>query len=280
MPTIPYKRVREAEGITREVYEVIMKTYGVREPHGVYMLMGHTPDFLKASWGRSIMLYGRDTKFTLKEKHMVTLAVSATNNCEYCTRIHTERLRQLGTTFEELIETMMVVDLTNGYDKFVIGTQADTDSPTLPFPETQKAGSSARETLEQIRKAYDAGEPDVVFSLMGYLPRYLKASWQRSKLCFKEDGRLGLKLKHAIAFAVAATNSCDYYVRVHAGRLRELGLTDEELTELLLIVDLTCGYNRYVQGLQADLESSPFGEDAAANKATSCTEQRGPSCCG
>lgn len=280
MSTIPYKRVGEAEGKTKAVYEEIMRTYGVDEPHGVYQLMGHTAEFLAASWRRSSMLYGRDTKFTIKEKHIVTLAISATNNCEYCTRIHIARLKELGMTDEELIEVMMVMDLTNGYDKFVIGTQADTDTPTIPFMCDSEVKATTREALGEIRKACDGREPDVVYQLMGYVPGYLKASWERSKLCFKEEGKLGLKMKHAIAFGVAATNSCDYYVGVHAARLKELGTTDEELVELLLIVDLTCGYNRYVQGLQADTDVKPFGAHAEANKAPSCIGNRPPSCCG
>ena len=52
-----------------------------------------------------------------------------------------------------------------------------------------------------------------------------------------------------IAFCVAATNSNDHFVKAYTKRLKELDLTDEELVELLLVIDLTNGYNRYVQGL-------------------------------
>jgi AhpD family alkylhydroperoxidase len=280
MPTIPYKTFSEAEGLTKEVYEEIMRTYGTPEPDQIYQLMGHTPEFFAASWRRSSMLYGRDTKFTLKEKHIVTLAISATNNCEYCTRKHIVRMKELGITDEELIEVMMVMDLTNGYDKFVIGTQADTDNPTIPPLSERKAEASTKDIYGDIRESYGRREPDMVYQFMGYVPGYLKASWERSRLCFQEEGKLGLKMKHAIAFGVAATNSCDYYVGVHAARLKELGTTDEELVELMLIVDLTCGYNRYVQGLQADTEVKPFGPNAEANRATACFSSKAPSCCG
>jgi AhpD family alkylhydroperoxidase len=91
MATIPYKRVDEAEGLTREIYENIMRTYGSDAPHGIYQLMGHTPEFLAASWPRSRHLYGNDSNFSLRDKHILTLGISAINNCEYCVRIHTDR---------------------------------------------------------------------------------------------------------------------------------------------------------------------------------------------
>ena len=197
-----------------------------------------------------------------------TLGISATNNCEYCVRIHTDRLVGLGMTKEELIELMMVVDVVNGYDKFAEGTRAG-DDLTIPYLSEDEADEAATEVFGEIRKAYGNKEPEVIYRLMGYKPEYLKASWERSKLCFQEEGKLGLKLKHMAALCVAATNSNDYFAEIHTERLKELGMTDAELVEVLLVIDLVCGYNRYVQGLQVGIEVEPFGADAEANKAAS-----------
>ena len=121
MPTISCVHRSEADEATRKVYEDIIRTYGLEEPREIYLLMGHTPEYLAASWSRSHYIYGMDTKFTVKEKHALTLAISATNNCEYCVRSHTTRLRQLGLTDEALVELLMTVDAVNGYDKFAEG---------------------------------------------------------------------------------------------------------------------------------------------------------------
>jgi hypothetical protein len=51
--------------------------------------------------------------------------------------------------------------------------------------------------------------------------------------------------------------------------LKVMDMSDPELVELLLVIDLTCGYNRYVQGLQANLETKPFGENTEASQAQS-----------
>ena len=131
--------------------------------------MGHTPEYLAASWTRSRYLYGMDTKFTVKEKHALTLAISATNNCEYCVRSHTTRLRQLGLTNEALAELLMTVDTTNGYDKFAEGTRAGDDT-TIPCLSEGAADAVAGGVYGEIKKAYGNKEPEVIYRLMGYKP--------------------------------------------------------------------------------------------------------------
>ncbi len=67
---------------------------------------------------------------------------------------------------------------------------------------------------------------------------------------FQDQGVLGHRVKAMLALAVSATNGTDYYIQRHSNQLAKFGFSQEELVELLLIIDLTCGYNRYVQGLQ------------------------------
>jgi len=264
MQTIEPYRAETAEGLAREVYEDIQRTYGIKAPHVIYQLMGHTPEFLSASWRRSRHLYGtapNDTdvslsRFSLKDKHLVTLGVSATNNCEYCVRIHTFRLQQLGMTEEEQVELMAVVAATNGLDKLAEGTRVG-DRAVLP--EATPAADTAA-VLAEVRQAAGNHEPDELFALLAHRPELLDAIWQLAKRCFHDEGVLGLRTKHMVALAVAATNSTDYYIRHHLRRLKDLGLSDDDMVELLLIVDLACGYNRYVQGMQLEPETvNTFG---------------------
>lgn len=269
MATIRYKRVEEAEGIARSVYQDIMRTYGCPEPHGIYQLMGHTPGFLEASWARSKYLFGNDTQFTLRDKHILTLGISATNNCEYCVRIHTNRLVGLGMNTSQLTELMGVVALTNGLAKFCEGTRAG-DRPVIPEYSVGGGCEYADKALGDVVRDLGNEAVDPMFAIMARWPEFLRLSWQQAKLCFANDGSLGIRLKHMVAFCIAATSGADHLVDYHARRLQELGTTDREFLEMLLIVDLTCGYNRYVQGLQADQEEKPFGEGAEADRAASC----------
>ena len=56
MATIPFKRVDDAEGLAIELYENIMRTYGLDEPPGIYQLMGTR----RSSWppaGRAAAIF-------------------------------------------------------------------------------------------------------------------------------------------------------------------------------------------------------------------------------
>lgn len=255
MSTIRALKKAEASDEARKIYDAILSTYTaykLSEPHEIYRLMGHTPEFLAASWPRSRHLYGGQpddqdrslSRLSLKEKHLVTLAVSAANNCEYCVRIHTARLNQLGTTPEELIEALAVTATTTGLDRLAEGTRAG-NRPTIP-PAAIDDKTAAPGTTGQDEE----GESDELFQLLGHRSDFASTHRDLARTAFDEDGALGLRIKSMIAFAVAATDGNDYYIRRHGRRLKRLGLDEEELVELLLVVDLTCGYNRYVQGLQ------------------------------
>jgi AhpD family alkylhydroperoxidase len=130
---------------------------------------------------------------------------------------------------------------------------------TIEYVRDANAEGLVKEVYEDIKKTYGCREPHKVYQLMGYTPEYLQASWERSKLCFKDEGKLGVKVKHIITLAVSIINNCDYCVKIHTGRLKQLGMTDEELVEMMMVVDLAAGYNRFVQGLDADHEERPFG---------------------
>ncbi|MBI3609395.1 MAG: carboxymuconolactone decarboxylase family protein [Nitrospirae bacterium] len=66
-------------------------------------------------------------KLDPKTKQVIALAVSATNNCEYCIHAHTVVLKQMGYTDEMIVELMAVVDLYNGFNKFLDGLRVEPD---------------------------------------------------------------------------------------------------------------------------------------------------------
>ena len=58
---------------------------------------------------------------------MIAVAVSATNNCEYCINAHTAALKRMGVTDAELLELMAVVDLFSGFNSFADGLKIESD---------------------------------------------------------------------------------------------------------------------------------------------------------
>ena len=60
-------------------------------------------------------------------KEMIYVAVSASNNCEYCIRSHSAVARQKGMTEEKFGELMAVVGMANETNRLVNGYQVPLD---------------------------------------------------------------------------------------------------------------------------------------------------------
>ena len=60
-------------------------------------------------------------------KEMIYVAVSASNNCEYCIRSHSAAARQKGMTEEKFGELMAVVGMANETNRLVNGYQVSLD---------------------------------------------------------------------------------------------------------------------------------------------------------
>jgi AhpD family alkylhydroperoxidase len=126
MATIRLISEQEATGKVKEVYEQIQKAFGLPFVPNLFKAMAHNPDLLEANRGRVGMIMGRG-RLDRKTKEMIAVAVSATNNCEYCVNAHTAALNRMGVTDPELLELMAVVDLFNGFNRFADGLRIESD---------------------------------------------------------------------------------------------------------------------------------------------------------
>jgi AhpD family alkylhydroperoxidase len=57
------------------------------------------------------------------------VAVSATNNCDYCLRSHSDALRGMGLDDEAIMELMAVVDFFNGSNAVASGLRIPYEPP-------------------------------------------------------------------------------------------------------------------------------------------------------
>jgi AhpD family alkylhydroperoxidase len=126
MATIKLIEESDATGEVARVYEDIRRAFGSNAVPNLFKAMGHHPDYLASTWARikAVMGPGRLERRT---KEIIALAVSATNGCVYCVHAHTAALRRLGLGDAEIAETMAVVDLFNGLNKFAEGLQIEPD---------------------------------------------------------------------------------------------------------------------------------------------------------
>jgi len=120
----------EATGKVKAVYDDIMTSRKLAMVPPFWKALANNPDYLEAVWTQ-LKLVMRDGKLDRKTKEMIAVAVSATNNCDYCIRSHTDALRSLGVDDEALMELMSVVAFFNGTNAIASGLKIQYE-PSVP----------------------------------------------------------------------------------------------------------------------------------------------------
>ena len=112
------------------VYEDIKKTREIAYVPNIWKTLATPPPTLKRIWLgiKTVMAPGRLDPLT---KEMIAVAVSATNNCDYCIRSHTATARKLGMDNEMLGELMAVVGMFNQTNRLANGYQIEVDEQYL-----------------------------------------------------------------------------------------------------------------------------------------------------
>ncbi len=102
----------DAPAEVRAVYDDIMATRKVTSINNFWKVLAVDPPTLKRTWEevRDVMAPGALDPLT---KEMIYIAVSATNNCEYCSHSHTASARRQGMTDAMLAEVLAVTALAN-----------------------------------------------------------------------------------------------------------------------------------------------------------------------
>jgi len=108
------------------IYQDIKKFLKIPIVPNLFKAMGNNPEQLEATWNQFKVIMGEGA-LSKREKELVAMAVSATNNCEYCIYAHTAALKGLGLNDKALVELMGVVGLYNYMNKFLDGLMIDPD---------------------------------------------------------------------------------------------------------------------------------------------------------
>ena len=116
----------DARPSVQEVYDDIKRTRNVEDVNNFWKTLAHHPATLKRTW-QSIKEVMAPGALEPVVKEMIYVAVSATNNCEYCIRSHTALAQQKGMTDDMLGELMAVVGMANETNSLVNGYQVQLD---------------------------------------------------------------------------------------------------------------------------------------------------------
>ena len=116
----------KAKGKVKKVFEDIKKNRKISKIPNFWKSLAHNPENLERTWSnlKQIMKKGALDPVT---KELIYVAVSITNNCDYCIRSHTTAAKKKGATDEMIKEMIDIVGLANQNNKFVAGYQVEVD---------------------------------------------------------------------------------------------------------------------------------------------------------
>ena len=131
MALVPLVEYEAAQADVRAVYDDIMATRGTDWINNFWKALANDPATLKRVWAsvKQVMAPGALDALT---KEMVYVAVSVTNNCEYCIVSHTAGARAKGMTPAMYHELMAVVALANETNRLANGYRIDVDDRFKP----------------------------------------------------------------------------------------------------------------------------------------------------
>ena len=131
MSLVPLIEYDEAPAEVRAVYDEIMALRKTDWVNNFWKALANDPPTLRRIWEnvKQVMAPGALDPLT---KEMLYVAVSITNNCEYCTYSHTAAARTKGMSDAMLRELIAVVGLANETNRLANGYRFPVDERFVP----------------------------------------------------------------------------------------------------------------------------------------------------
>jgi AhpD family alkylhydroperoxidase len=131
MPSVKPIDYADASPEVRAVYDDIMATRKIDWINNFWKVLAHHPPTLKRTWEsvKEVMAPGALDPLV---KEMLYIAVSVTNNCEYCIASHTASARKQGLTDAQLAELLAVVGMANETNRLANGYRVEVDERFKP----------------------------------------------------------------------------------------------------------------------------------------------------
>jgi AhpD family alkylhydroperoxidase len=137
MSTFGLIEYQDASVEVKAVYDDIMATRKTDYINNFWKAIAHDAVLLKRTWEslKTIMAPGAIDPLT---KELLYIAVSVTNNCNYCIASHTASAFAKGMTPEMFKELQQVIGMANETNKLVTGYQVAIDQRFQPPLQLQK----------------------------------------------------------------------------------------------------------------------------------------------
>jgi AhpD family alkylhydroperoxidase len=121
-----------------------------------------------------------------------------------------------------------------------------------------EARGQVRSVYEEIRETLNIDFVPNMYKVMAINPAYLAATWDKIKAVMHQPCQLDTMTKDIIALTVSMMSGCDYCISVYTAAVRNLGLGDEAIGEIIAVVDLFSGLNRFNISAQVEPDEKPW----------------------
>jgi len=131
MSTFGLIEYQDAAPPVRAIYDDIMATRKTDYINNFWKAIAHDPALLKRTWESLKQIMGPGALDPLT-KELIYIAVSVTNNCNYCIASHTASAFGKGMTEAMFKELQAVIGMANETNKLVTGYQVAVDQRFQP----------------------------------------------------------------------------------------------------------------------------------------------------
>jgi AhpD family alkylhydroperoxidase len=131
MSTFGLIEYQDALPEVRAIYDDIMATRKTEWINNFWKAIAHDPALLKRTWEsiKQVMALGALDPLT---KELIYIAVSVTNNCNYCIASHTASAFGKGMNDAMFKELQAIIGMANETNKLVTGYQVEVDARFQP----------------------------------------------------------------------------------------------------------------------------------------------------
>ncbi len=123
---------KDASAEVKAVFDDIRKTRDTDYVNNIWRALAVHPPLLQRFWGQMKAVMVKESRIDALTKEFIYLAVSITNNCEYCINSHIAAARKKGMDDEILAELVEIVALANAGNRLTQGLQVEVDERFKP----------------------------------------------------------------------------------------------------------------------------------------------------
>ena len=118
---------KDASPDVKAVFDDIRRSRNTDYVNNIWRALAVHPPLLKRFWSQMKQVMVQDSRIDPLTKEFIYLAVSITNNCEYCINSHIAAARKKGMDDETLAELVEIVALANAGNRLTQGLQVEVD---------------------------------------------------------------------------------------------------------------------------------------------------------